>query len=427
MASADPFYFPAHEEQRPTHPRIHIQTAEEAHRLFECVRTGIFRPVIRRLNDAERAMYIRSGSVFVWEETEEAIGLRRWTDGLMWSASRMREPFLFYESKSRGRSSTNASNSDTSTGERSSMESTCDESFRSESPSQPPSSLSLFLTPHQSRGPRPNYNEVVPGLVKQTYSAIVLPGDGTRRKWHLTAYFTNADFANLPTVADDPVLSNVVVPKGMYRSGKSRQSAKSLQAEWSGSACASGSTSRVASTSAPDVTKINVPSAGSDSSRQSNDSGPVWRSGFGDDYSYTSSSSDSPTNEYPPPRRLHSSHSRAASNSSPSSPSPHSRPGSSQRSTPSLQSYSPRTYFYPSTPQPPTSPQSMLSYNPSYDSFVKIASEGSPVLPPLGHSTFSDQRYALPPGGTPMRPPMGNATYRAPEDQRMLHMFKAIP
>lgn len=38
---------------------------------------SIFRPVIRRLNDAERAMYIRSGSVFVWEETEEAIGLRR--------------------------------------------------------------------------------------------------------------------------------------------------------------------------------------------------------------------------------------------------------------------------------------------------------------------------------------------------------------
>lgn len=40
----------------------------------------IFRPVIRRLNDAERAMYIRSGSVFVWEETEEAIGLRRVSD-----------------------------------------------------------------------------------------------------------------------------------------------------------------------------------------------------------------------------------------------------------------------------------------------------------------------------------------------------------
>lgn len=41
------------------------------------INNSIFRPVIRRLNDAERALYIRSGSVFVWEETEEAIGLRR--------------------------------------------------------------------------------------------------------------------------------------------------------------------------------------------------------------------------------------------------------------------------------------------------------------------------------------------------------------
>ncbi|KAG9038945.1 hypothetical protein FRB95_013623 [Tulasnella sp. JGI-2019a] len=425
MATVDPFYFPAHEEQRPTHPRIHIQTAEEAHRLFECVRTGVFRPVIRRLNDAERAMYIRSGSVFVWEETEEAIGLRRWTDGLMWSASRMREPFLFYESKSRGRSSTNASNSDASCNERSSIDSAYDgASMRSESPSQPASSLSLFLTPHQSRGPRPNYNEVVPGLVKQTYSAIVLPGDGTRRKWHLTAYFTNADFASLPTVADDPVLSNVIVPKGMYRSGKSRQSAKSLQAEWSGSPTPSASTSRVASTSAPDLSKLNMPPAGP--SRNPND-GPVWRSGFGDDYSYASSPSDSPTNEYPPSRRLHSSHSQTTCNSSPTSPSPNSRPGSSQRSTPSLQSYSPRTYFSPSTPQPPQTPHSIPSYHPPYDPFVKMSSAPSPVLPPLGHSTYADQRYVLPPGGTSMRPALVNAGYRAPEDQRMLHMFKTIP
>ena len=35
--------------------------------------------------------YIRSGSVFVWEESDDDTGLRRWTDGLLWSASRMRE------------------------------------------------------------------------------------------------------------------------------------------------------------------------------------------------------------------------------------------------------------------------------------------------------------------------------------------------
>lgn len=94
MAS-NPFYFPAHEVQRPTHDRIHIRSAEDAHILFESVRLGsvllvripgrsadcasssVLRPVIRRLNDAERSAFIRSGSVFIWEESEEAIGLRR--------------------------------------------------------------------------------------------------------------------------------------------------------------------------------------------------------------------------------------------------------------------------------------------------------------------------------------------------------------
>jgi hypothetical protein len=39
----------------------------------------------------QRMSFIRSGSVFVWEEAEDDTGLRRWTDGLLWSASRMRE------------------------------------------------------------------------------------------------------------------------------------------------------------------------------------------------------------------------------------------------------------------------------------------------------------------------------------------------
>jgi Gti1/Pac2 family transcription factor len=44
-------------------------------------------------------MYVRSGTVFVWEESEDDAGIKRWTDGCMWSQSRMREPFLFYEEK----------------------------------------------------------------------------------------------------------------------------------------------------------------------------------------------------------------------------------------------------------------------------------------------------------------------------------------
>lgn len=310
---------------------------------------------------------------------------------------------------------------------------------------RPSSSLSLFLQPHQSRGPRPNYNEVVPGLVKQTYSAIVTPGDGTRRKWHLTAYFTNADFPSLPTVADDPVLSNVVVPKGMYRSGKSRQSAKSLQAEWGGSSPPPTSSLPRATNSATDLSAAVKASL---SSRHSNSTpsvagsrlAPEWSSGFGNDRSYPSSPSESPTTEYPP-RRLGSSqsHHRPHFDSSPSTPSPYSqsRPStSSQCSTPAegRPSYSPSSYFssVPTTPQPhhshslSSSSSAIPQYQPpstpqsQYNTFVPISAHGSPVLPPLG-STYADQRYVLRPGRRE------NQLSRPTEDARMLRMFKSMP
>lgn len=61
------------------------------------------------------------------------------------------------------------------------------------------------------------------GLVKQAYSALVAdPVDGRQRKWHLTAYFTYSDLPSIPTVDQDPVLRNLTVPQGIYRSGKAR-------------------------------------------------------------------------------------------------------------------------------------------------------------------------------------------------------------
>lgn len=68
-----------------------------------------------------------------------------------------------------------------------------------------------------------------PGLVKQAYSAYVTqPGTSIRRKFHLTAYFTYADLPNLPTLESEPNLWNIVIPQGVYRSGKSRTSGRNL-------------------------------------------------------------------------------------------------------------------------------------------------------------------------------------------------------
>jgi hypothetical protein len=60
------------------------------------------------------------------------------------------------------------------------------------------------------------------GLVKQAYSAWLLNASSKPRKWHLTAYFTYEDLHRIPTVDQDPVLQRIVVPTGVYRSGKAR-------------------------------------------------------------------------------------------------------------------------------------------------------------------------------------------------------------
>ncbi|CAE6476402.1 unnamed protein product [Rhizoctonia solani] len=187
------FCVAGHDVQRPTHPRLHVRDARDAQIMFEACRLGLLTPVSRRLNDSERAMFIKSGSVFVWQEADDDIGLKRWTDGLMWSCSRMREPFLFYEEKTLG-------------------------------DQLDPNNRSRVSTKHAKELPSTGL------LVKQTYSAIVtLPGsppDAKKRKWHITCYFTHEDFPHLPTL-DMTSLKSIRVPPGVYRSGKSRQSARS--------------------------------------------------------------------------------------------------------------------------------------------------------------------------------------------------------
>src|ERR1700761_47586 len=70
-----------------------VRTPADAIILFEACRLGILPRVQRRLSEKERQQ-IRSGSVFVWDEREA--GMRRWTDGKSWSASRVSGSFLTY-------------------------------------------------------------------------------------------------------------------------------------------------------------------------------------------------------------------------------------------------------------------------------------------------------------------------------------------
>lgn len=71
----------------------HVRTPGDAILLFEACRLGLLPRVQRRLSEKERQS-IRSGSIFVWDEREA--GMRRWTDGKSWSASRVSGSFLTY-------------------------------------------------------------------------------------------------------------------------------------------------------------------------------------------------------------------------------------------------------------------------------------------------------------------------------------------
>ncbi|KAJ7782364.1 hypothetical protein DFH07DRAFT_321464 [Mycena maculata] len=161
--------------QQPTCTNLRIRSVEDAHRIFYAVRKGILRMVTRRL-DADERNALKTGCVYAWEERSPnseitGLGIERFTEGRRWSPSRVRDEFLFYYEK--------------------------------------------FVPPDRGASSRepPGWEQ----LVKQTYSVWVDTGKG-RRKWHLTAYFTQSTVDGLGTVDNIPNVRRLDVPAGMFTS-----------------------------------------------------------------------------------------------------------------------------------------------------------------------------------------------------------------
>ncbi|KAI9366982.1 Gti1/Pac2 family-domain-containing protein [Aspergillus egyptiacus] len=72
----------------------HVATTKDALLLFEACLDGVLSHVPRRPHDRERSHLVRSGSVFIYEEGSS--GIKRWTDGVTWSPSRILGNFLVY-------------------------------------------------------------------------------------------------------------------------------------------------------------------------------------------------------------------------------------------------------------------------------------------------------------------------------------------
>lgn len=168
----------------------YVRTPADAIKLFEACRMGLLPRVQRRLSEKERQS-IRSGSVFVWDEREA--GMRRWTDGKSWSASRVSGSFLTYREMEGKRGG------GFSAGRRGSNK-----------------------TPESGRGSDEDHDNDEPegyrykadGLMKQSFSITTSTG----QHLHLISYYSRPQHGqpDLPQPTNDPALRHIVPVKGMY-------------------------------------------------------------------------------------------------------------------------------------------------------------------------------------------------------------------
>lgn len=174
----------------------HVRTPADAIILFEACRLGLLPRVQRRLSEKERQS-IKSGSVFVWDEREA--GMRRWTDGKSWSASRVSGSFLTYREMEGKR----GGNGFAPTAAATRAGKTPDSTRGSDSD----------LEMGGEDGPD-GYRYKPDGLMKQSFSITTSTG----QHLHLISYYARphptAQGLNQPT--NDPALRHIRPQKGMY-------------------------------------------------------------------------------------------------------------------------------------------------------------------------------------------------------------------
>ena len=163
----------------------HVRTPTDAIILFEACRIGLLPRVQRRLSEKERQS-IKSGSVFVWDEREA--GMRRWTDGKSWSASRVSGSFLTYREMEGKRGSSNFDKSSNRDG--------------------------VPGNDGESEDGPDGYRYKPDGLMKQSFSIATNSG----QHLHLISYFSRSSQAaqGLMQPSQDPQLRHIRPEKGMY-------------------------------------------------------------------------------------------------------------------------------------------------------------------------------------------------------------------
>ena len=182
----------------------HVRTPADAIILFEACRLGLLPRVQRRLSEKERQL-IKSGSVFVWDEREA--GMRRWTDGKSWSASRVNGSFLTYREMEGKRGN--------QSGARTNPVQDGQDSASSPTQANGPMDASVGYGNRYGMETADGYRYKVDGLTKQSFSITTSSG----QHLHLISYFTRpppGQLLKLMQPTNDPAIKHIRPAKGMY-------------------------------------------------------------------------------------------------------------------------------------------------------------------------------------------------------------------
>ncbi|KAF9924186.1 hypothetical protein FBU30_005804 [Linnemannia zychae] len=169
----------------------YIETTQDTLLIFEACRRGLLPRICRRLQEKERRI-VQSGTVFVFDERES--GIKRWTDGLVWSPSRILGNFLVYRELDKR----NSGKKDASPIDRASRASSSDNETAIEKNKE--RALVGSLTN--------SYRFKKNGLIKKTLSIVV---NGVSQ--HMISYYSKEDVLSgkLRTPSSVPELANLEI------------------------------------------------------------------------------------------------------------------------------------------------------------------------------------------------------------------------
>ncbi|KAJ7205902.1 Gti1/Pac2 family-domain-containing protein, partial [Mycena rebaudengoi] len=171
-----------------------IRNIDDALKVLEAARSNVL-PLIRHRLCAQERAQLKSGNVFVWEESSRDCpegGLVRWTEGRKWSQSRFRRDCFIYKEKLGFVGKTKSQR----------LDFTC---YRK------------CLIRSSSICTSDKCKEHVHELTKKTYSTVLcMPGSSVARKWHLVAYFSDCDKDRLPVIENYEYLKYIQVPPGVF-------------------------------------------------------------------------------------------------------------------------------------------------------------------------------------------------------------------